>query len=82
MNLNKYFKANEHVVKVSTSLIILIIFVVISTFSVVNTLQRNKQYDADVMELRQESKKQQDLRIKQEMLYDEMLDYYNQLKAK
>lgn len=80
--MNKYFKENEYVYRVCISLIILIIFVTVSTFSVVNTLERNKQHDADMIELNQEAKKQQDLRIKQEILYDEMLNYYNQMNAK
>ncbi|MEK4025314.1 hypothetical protein [Sporosarcina sp. FSL W7-1283] len=79
--MNKYFKENEYVYRVCISLAILILFVAVSTFSVFNTLERNRQHDANIIELNQEAKKQQDLRIKQETLYDEMLDYYKQLKV-
>lgn len=80
MNLNKLLEENEYIIRVAIYLIVLTVFVVGVTFSVSNTLERNRQHDNNMTEIKQEQKKQQDLRIKQEILYDEMLDHYKQIK--
>lgn len=78
--MNKLLEENEYIIRVAIYLIVLTVFVVGVTFSVSNTLERNRQHDNNMTEIKQEQKKQQDLRIKQEILYDEMLDHYKQIK--
>ncbi|MGG0667866.1 hypothetical protein ABE073_04970 [Lederbergia citrisecunda] len=78
--MNKFFKENEYTFKATINLLILTIIVATSTFFIMNTLERTKQHNMNMAELKQENEKQQDLRIKQELLHDEMLNYYYELK--
>lgn len=78
--MNRFLKDNEHVIRIATNLILGAAFISFLTFSVMSVLERNKQHDARMIELNQEREKQRELRIKSELVYDEMLDYFEELK--
>lgn len=78
--MNRFLKDNEHIIRIVSNLILVTAFIVFITFSAMKVLERDKQHEINMIELKQEKEKQKELRIKSDLLYDEMLEYYKRLK--